>query len=93
MSQDYVAELLHQVMTVLAIVAGPFLAVAVFVGVCIGILQAATQIQESTLSLVPKLAILGIAMVLGGPWILERLVQFTAAIFREVAALAPQGIL
>jgi flagellar biosynthesis protein FliQ len=92
MSQDYVSELVQRVLLVLAEVAGPFLFTAVLVGVLIGVVQATTQIQESTLSFVPKLAILGVGLAVGGPWFLERLVQFTTVLLREIAMLGPRGL-
>jgi len=53
----------------------------------IGIFQAATQIQEMTLSFIPKLAALAIALVIGGPWMLRSIVEFTTELFRQIPTL------
>ena len=62
-------------MTVL--LAGPLLGAALAVGLLIGILQAATQIQEMTLSFIPKLLALVVALFIGGPWMIQMLMTFS----------------
>ena len=70
-----------------AMLAGPLLIAALGVGLLIGIFQAATQIQEMTLSFIPKLAALAIALVIGGPWMLRTIVEFTKELFMQIPAL------
>lgn len=60
-------------------VSAPPLAAALAVGVVSGVLQAATQVQEQTLAIVPRLAAVLIALVCTGPWIGARLVRFAAS--------------
>lgn len=62
----------------------PLLGVTMLVGVVISILQAATQIQEMTLTFIPKLFITLLMVVLSGPWIMRTLVSFTLEIFRNL---------
>jgi flagellar biosynthetic protein FliQ len=69
------------------LLAGPLLIAALAVGLLIGIFQAATQIQEMTLSFIPKLAALAIALVIGGPWMLRTIVEFTTELFMQIPAL------
>jgi flagellar biosynthetic protein FliQ len=57
-------------------IAGPVLAAALIVGVAISVLQVATQLQEMTLSYVPKLVASGAVLILLGPWMLHQLTQF-----------------
>jgi len=73
-------------MTIL-IVAGPTLAIALMVGLIISIIQAATQLQEQTLSFVPKiLAVIG-ALVVFGNFMLNALIAYTEKIFELIAGL------
>ncbi len=62
----------------------PLLGVTMLVGVIISILQAATQIQEMTLTFIPKLFITLLMVVLSGPWIMRTLISFTVEIFRNL---------
>jgi flagellar biosynthetic protein FliQ len=87
MTPEVVMELGQQTLLMVAMLAGPLLVAALAVGLLIGIFQAATQIQEMTLSFIPKLAALAIALVIGGPWMLRSIVEFTQELFRQIPAL------
>lgn len=63
----------------------PILGVTMLVGVVISILQAATQIQEMTLTFIPKLFVTLFMIVLSGPWIMRTLVSFTVEIFQNLS--------
>lgn len=67
--------------------AGPILGVALAVGLVIGILQAATSINEMTLSFVPKLVIVLIAMALLSTYMMREMVDYFAAIFEQIRLL------
>jgi flagellar biosynthetic protein FliQ len=69
------------------ITAGPILGVALAVGLTIGILQAATSINEMTLSFVPKLVIVLAALALLAPYIMGELVDFFQSIFEQIRML------
>ena len=70
-------------------VAGPFLAAALIIGLLISIIQATTQIQEQTLTFVPKLlGVCAIGLFLG-PWISKTLVEFTNNIFELIIKISP----
>lgn len=73
---DHVLQLSQSAMMTAGIVLLPLLAVSLLVGLLVGIFQASTQIQEMTLSFLPKLAALGIILYIGGPWFLRILVSF-----------------
>jgi flagellar biosynthetic protein FliQ len=62
----------------------PLLGVTMLVGVVISILQAATQIQEMTLTFIPKLFVTLLMVMLAGPWIMRTLVSFTVEIFQNL---------
>ena len=87
MTPEVVMELGQQTLMMVALLAGPLLIAALAVGFLIGIFQAATQIQEMTLSFIPKLAALAIALVIGGPWMLRTIVEFTTELFMQIPAL------
>ena len=72
-------------MTVL--LAGPLLGAALAVGLLIGILQAATQIQEMTLSFIPKLLALVVALFIAGPWMIQVLVTFSKRLITGIPGL------
>ncbi len=69
------------------VVSGPLLGVALVVGLVIGVIQAATSINEMTLSFIPKLVCIGLAMLLFGGWMLGMMVDFTRNIFQRIPAL------
>ncbi len=72
-------------------VAGPVLIATLAVGLVLSIVQSATQVQESTLTFLPKLAVAGIVMVLTGAWALRVLVGFTHQLFAMVPDLINAG--
>ena len=69
------------------LLAGPLLASALAVGLFIGILQAATQIQEMTLSFIPKLLALVIALFVAGPWMLRVATGFSRRLFLDIPSM------
>ncbi len=88
MNPDTVMELGRQALTVTVLLAAPLLLSALLAGLLIGMFQAATQIQDMTLSFIPKLMVLVIALGLAGPWMLRLIVSYTQGIFAMVPALA-----
>ena len=62
----------------------PFLMLSLVIGVIVSLFQAVTQIQEQTLTFVPKLIALALALVLLGPWMLHTIVGFTAGLFASL---------
>ncbi len=73
-------RLAQETLRTVLLVAGPMLALSLLVGLIVSILQAATQIQEQTLSFVPKLLAVGAALLLFGSWMLRTLVEFCHAV-------------
>jgi flagellar biosynthetic protein FliQ len=70
----------------LLLAGGPLLAM-LLVGLLIGMLQAATQINEMTLSFVPKLIVMALLLVLTGPWLLQTLVDYTQRLVTGIPGL------
>ena len=68
-------------------VGGPILIISLVVGLIISIFQATTQIQEQTLTFVPKLIAIILVLVLGGPWMLNKLVMLTNELFQTISTI------
>ncbi len=69
------------------LLAAPMLLVALVTGLIIGAFQAATQINEQTLSFIPKLLALALTMVVAGPWMLKVLMSYTHELFESIPNL------
>lgn len=82
-----VIDLGRQSIWMIALVCTPLLAVALVVGLIIGVIQAATSINEMTLSFIPKLVALALVLLTFGSWQLTQLVDFTRNIFQRIPTL------
>jgi flagellar biosynthetic protein FliQ len=87
LSVEAIVRILREgLMLVLLLSAGPMLA-SMLIGLVMSILQATTQIQDQTLSFVPKLAGVFLAVAILGPWILAQSVQFTVVLFETIPSV------
>ena len=82
-----VLDIGRQMLWLVTLLVAPILGVALAVGLFIGILQAATQIQEMTLSFIPKLASVAAVLFFVGPWMITLLVDFTERLFMSIPGL------
>lgn len=87
MDAAMVVDLGRQALWATVLISAPLLAVALVVGLVIGIIQAATSINEMTLSFIPKLVAIGLSLLLFGNWMLGALVDFTRGILQRIPAL------
>ena len=87
MSPETVASLGQQALWVMFLVSLPLLGVALVVGLLVSLLQAATQLNEITLSFVPKILAIGLAVVLAGPWMLHVMMDFTTRLLLSIPQL------
>jgi len=87
MTDNEVVHLVLGGMQVLVMISMPMLISAMLAGLLIGMFQAATQINEVTLSFIPKLIVLLIVMVVGGPWMLGLIVNYTRRLFQSIPGL------
>jgi len=87
MDADYFLTVANQTMWVLALAAAPLLIPALVSGLVFGMIQAATSIQEQTLSFIPKLIVVAISIVIFGGMILGLLSDFTLGIFERIPDL------
>ncbi|HUN77638.1 MAG TPA: flagellar biosynthesis protein FliQ [Solirubrobacteraceae bacterium] len=87
MDQDTVINLAAQGMSLAFKVAGPLLLAAMAVGLLVSIFQAVTQIQEQSLTLIPKIAAIAAITVVLGPWMLGELVAYTTNLYNAIPTL------
>lgn len=81
MSPDFVVGFGRQAIELCLMMALPMLGVGLGVGVVVSIVQAATQIQEQTLTFIPKIVCMFLALLLALPWLMERMTTFTRDVF------------
>ncbi|MCP3732854.1 flagellar biosynthesis protein FliQ [Sphingomonas sp. MG17] len=87
MDADYFMGVAREAMWILALASAPILIPALLSGLILGMIQAATSIQEQTLSFVPKLIVVAISLVIFGGMILGLLGDFTTGIFERIPEL------
>ena len=81
MTLDSATELVRQTLILALVVSAPMLLIGLAVGILVSLVQAVTQIQEQTLTFVPKIAAMVVAAILLMPWIGNRLMEYSAAMF------------
>jgi flagellar biosynthetic protein FliQ len=87
MDAGAVVDLARYALWMAVLIAGPLLLVGLAVGLVIGMLQAATSINEMTLSFIPKLLALGLTLALAGSWQISTLVDFARNVFERIATI------
>lgn len=89
-TDGYVLGLCTQALYLILVLSSPMLIAALAVGLVISILQATTQVQEQTLSFVPKIVATFVSVVLCGTWIFNMLSAFTIRVFSDIARMGPK---
>jgi flagellar biosynthesis protein FliQ len=87
MSPEAVMTLAHHAMYTALILAAPLLLIALVVGLVVSLFQAATQINETTLSFIPKLLAIAVTLVIAGPWMLTTMLDYMRTVLTNVATL------
>ena len=87
MSDSSVIDIAVQSILLATKLAAPILGVALAIGLFIGLIQSATQVQEQTLAFVPKLAGVALVLVLSGNWMLSQIISFTHNLFQMIPHL------
>jgi flagellar biosynthetic protein FliQ len=87
MTPEIVISLVQQALEVTILLSAPLLLAALVTGLVVSVFQAATQINEMTLSFIPKLLAIFATMVLAGPWMLNTMVDFTRRLFSAIPGL------
>ncbi|SDD22696.1 flagellar biosynthesis protein FliQ [Paraburkholderia lycopersici] len=88
MTPEMVMTLAHEAMYVALLMAAPLLLVSLVVGLVVSLFQAATQINESTLSFIPKLIAIAVTLVIAGPWMLTTMLDYMHRMFTSIPQLA-----
>ena len=87
MTPETVMDLAHSTLMVTSMVAAPLLLIALVAGLVIGMLQAATQINEMTLSFIPKLLVLVATIFVSGHWMLQTLIDYTRTLYESIPTM------
>jgi flagellar biosynthetic protein FliQ len=87
MTPDTVMTIARHALEVTVLLAAPLLLVTLAVGLLVGIFQAATQINEMTLSFIPKLLAMAVTIVIAGPWMLSQLIGYTRQLITSIPTL------
>ena len=87
MTQDQVVSLVVDAMSVSLKIALPVLLVSLVVGLAVSIFQAVTQIQEQTLTFIPKVVAMAAVVVIAGPWMLGQIVSYTQNLYQSIPSL------
>ena len=87
MTPETITTIGQQALWVTIMIAAPLLGSALAIGLLVGMIQAATQINEMTLSFIPKLLVLVLSLVLAGPWMLSVIINYTRQLMEQIPAL------
>lgn len=88
-TDEYILEISSQALYLILLLSAPMLMSALAVGLVISVIQATTQVQEQTLSFVPKLMATFLSSLICGPWICGMVANFTSKIFMDIAQMGP----
>lgn len=91
MSPEFVVGFARQAIELALMISLPLLGVGLGVGLLVSIIQAATQIQESTLSFIPKIVSMFLALLFAFPWIMDKMITFTREIFLNLPLYVRAG--
>jgi flagellar biosynthesis protein FliQ len=87
MNEQEIIEIVRQSLLTVIIVSGPIMAVSMVVGLAISLFQALTQIQEQTLTFVPKIIAMFVALVFFAPFMLHHMVTFTESVMDKIVGI------
>ncbi len=85
MTEDLIMQLGSETLKTTAMLSAPLLGAALVTGLIVSVLQAVTQINEATLTFIPKMIVIGLVLILAGPWMLDTLSSFTTVLFENIA--------
>lgn len=81
MTPEFIVGFARQAIEITLTISLPMLGIGMIVGVLVSVIQAATQIQEMTLTMVPKIVAIFLALIISFPWIMDKMVSYTRDIF------------
>jgi len=87
MNEDLIVQLGQDALKTTAMLAGPLLIATLVIGLAVSIFQALTQINESTLSFIPKMLVVALVIVLAGPWMLDVMTHYTINLYQNIGTM------
>jgi flagellar biosynthetic protein FliQ len=87
MNEDIVLQLGQDALKTMAMISAPLLLSTLIIGLVVSIFQALTQINENTLTFVPKMIVIGIVIILAGPWMIDVMKSYTINLFDNMATI------
>lgn len=87
--EEFVATLLRQALLTVLYVSGPVLGLGLVVGLLVSVFQATTQINEQTLSFIPKILVVIVVFVVFGPWMYHTMLEFAQGVFERIPQVVP----
>ncbi len=91
MNQDTVISVSMQAMQLAFKISMPLLLVGLVIGLVVSVFQAVTQIQEQTLTFIPKIVGMGVVLVIAGPWMLSEVITYTQQLYGSIPELIAGG--
>ncbi|MBW6521360.1 MAG: flagellar biosynthesis protein FliQ [Desulfoarculaceae bacterium] len=85
MTPEFVIDVARKAIQTTLMIAAPMLLSGMIIGLIVSIFQAATQINEQTMTFVPKIVVVLLSLLISGPWIIHTLTAFTLGIFESLA--------
>lgn len=85
MSEELIIKLGQETLKTIALLSGPLLLSALVVGLMVSVFQAITQINEATLTFIPKMVVVGLVLLLAAPWMMDVMNQFTVQLFENLS--------
>lgn len=87
MNEDIIIKLGQDAMRTTAMLAGPMLIATLVIGLLVSIFQALTQINEATLTFIPKMLVVALVIILAGPWMMDVMTTYTVNLFESIATI------
>ncbi len=86
MTPDFIVTFLREAVFLILILSAPVLLISLITGLIVSLLQAITQIHESTLTFVPKMAVTFIVLIITLPWMAQKMLKFTITVFANLSS-------
>lgn len=87
MNEDVIIRLGQEALKTTAMLAGPLLAATLVIGLLVSIFQALTQINEATLTFIPKMIVISLVILLAGHWMVDVMTSYTVNLFENIATI------
>lgn len=87
MAEEVIIKLGQDALRTTAMIAAPLLISTLVIGLVVSIFQAVTQINEATLTFIPKMIVIAIVLVLAGPWMIDLMTTYTVSLFESISVI------